>query len=172
MASLRYGLGNYRAWVLMLTYGYCFGIELTADNMLTYYLYDQFELPLVTAGGLGGLYGLMNIFTRATGGMVSDLVAVRYGMRGRLWVLWIIQTLGGLFCMLLGLVDYSLGATITAIILFSIFSQQACGAHFGVAPFISRRAYGVVSGLIGAGGNVGGVVTQVIFFAGSQTSPV
>ncbi len=49
--------------------------------------------------------------------------------------------------------------------------MQACGAHFGVAPFISRRAYGVVSGVIGAGGNVGAIVTQTIFFAGSKQSP-
>ena len=56
-------------------------------------------------------------------------------------------------------------------IIFSIFCQQACGASFGVAPFISRRAYGVVSGVIGAGGNTGAIVTQVIFFAGSPNSP-
>jgi MFS transporter, NNP family, nitrate/nitrite transporter len=134
--------------------------------------FDQFELPLVTAGGLGGMYGLMNIFTRATGGMLSDLAALRWGMRGRLWTLWIIQTLGGLFCMLLGLLDYTFGGTIAAIILFSIFSQQACGAHFGIAPFISRRAYGVVSGTIGAGGNLGAMVTQIAFFAGTPKSPV
>ena len=59
--------------------------------MLTTYLFDQFELPLTTAGALGGMYGLMNIFTRATGGMISDLAAIRWGMRGRLWALWIIQ---------------------------------------------------------------------------------
>eukprot|EP00798_Chlamydomonas_sp_ICE-L_P021307 gene21307-28238_t len=56
-------------------------------------------------------------------------------------------------------------------IIFSIFCQQACGATLGVVPFISRRAYGVVSGLVGAGGNVGAVVTQTIFFQGSKTSP-
>lgn len=45
---------------------------------------------------------------------------------------------------------------------------QACGLHFGVAPFVSRRAYGVVSGLIGAGGNTGAAVTQALFFAGKE----
>lgn len=42
---------------------------------------------------------------------------------------------------------------------------------FGVVPFVSRRSYGVVSGVVGAGGNVGAIVTQVIFFAGSVYSP-
>ena len=37
---------------------------------------------------------------------------------------------------------------------------------------MSRRSYGVVSGIVGAGGNVGAIVTQVIFFGGSTYSPV
>ena len=49
---------------------------------------------------------------------------------------------------------------------------QACGATFGVVPFVSRRAYGVVSGMVGAGGNAGGAIVQAIFFMGSKTSPV
>lgn len=124
------------------------------------------------AGGLGSLFGLMNLFTRGSGGAISDLVAVRFGMRGRLWVLFTLQMLGGAFCLALGYANYSLSATVAIIIVFSIFVQQACGAMFGVVPFVSRRSYGVVSGCVGAGGNVGAVVTQVIFFAGSIYSPV
>ena len=104
--------------------------------------------------------------------MLSDLAAIRWGMRGRLWTLWIIQMLGGAFCIIMWKVDYSLTATIIIMIIFSIFCQQACGAHFGIVPFISRRSYGVVSGVVGAGGSCGAIVTQVIFFAGSPYSPV
>ena len=104
--------------------------------------------------------------------MLSDLAAIRWGMRGRIWNLWIIQMLGGAFCIVMWKVDYSLSATIIIMIIFSIFCQQACGAHFGIVPFVSRRAYGVVSGVVGAGGNCGAIVTQVIFFAGSPYSPI
>ncbi len=71
----------------------------------------------------------MNLFTRALGGVVSDLAAARYGMRGRLWVLWIGQTLGGLFCLVLGLgaVTASLGATMGVVVVFSIFCQVGSG---------------------------------------------
>lgn len=169
---IKCGMLNYRTWVMFLNYGYCFGVELTVDNIIVTYLYDQFHMSLVTAGGLGALFGLMNLFSRASGGALSDLVAIRFGMRGRLWNLFTIQMLGGAFCLIMGYVDYSLTATIIVMIIFSIFCQQACGATFGVVPFISRRAYGVVSGCVGAGGNVGAIVTQVIFFAGSQYSPV
>ncbi|GFH26803.1 nitrate/nitrite transporter [Haematococcus lacustris] len=171
-ATLKCGMLNYRTIVLALTYGYSFGVELTVDNIIVAYLYDQFQMNLTTAGGLGALFGLMNLFSRASGGLLSDLAAVRWGMRGRLWTLWSIQTLGGVFCLIMGYMDYSLGATVATMVIFSIFCQQACGAHFGIAPFISRRAYGVVSGVIGAGGNLGSVSTQLIFFAGSAGSPV
>ena len=66
----------------------------------------------------------MNIFSRASGGMLSDLMATRFGMRGRLWVLYTIQTLGGLFCLIMSYVDYNLGATVGIMVVFSIFCQQ------------------------------------------------
>lgn len=127
LATLRCAFTNYRAWVLLLTYGYSFGVELTVDNIIVQYLYDQFEMDHVTAGGLGSLFGLMNVFTRATGGILSDVVAVRYGMRGRLWTLWIIQTLGGAFCIAMGYCNNSLAGTLATMIIFSIFCQQVRG---------------------------------------------
>ncbi|KXZ49988.1 hypothetical protein GPECTOR_18g144 [Gonium pectorale] len=160
------GLGNYRAWILALTYGYSFGVELTVDNIIVEYMFDQFGLSLSVAGVLGGIFGMMNLFTRASGGLLSDWVAKYWGMRGRLWALWIVQTLGGIFCVVLGRVHGSLTSTIVVMIIFSVFCQQACGLHFGVTPFVSRRAYGVVSGLVGAGGSAGGAITQAIWFAG------
>ena len=117
------------------------------------------------------MFGLMNLFSRASGGMLSDLAAIRWGMRGRLWTCWTIQMLSGGFCVLLANVCDSLNATIVVMVIFSLFCQQACGAHFGIVPFVSRRSYGVVSGTVGAGGNVGAIVTQIIFFGGVIGSP-
>ena len=47
------------------------------------YMVDQFSLDLNTAGDIGALFGFMNLFTRASGGMISDIAARYYGMRGR-----------------------------------------------------------------------------------------
>ncbi|BBN09807.1 MFS transporter, NNP family, nitrate/nitrite transporter [Marchantia polymorpha subsp. ruderalis] len=158
-----HALLNYRMYIVALTYGFCFGVELTVDNIIAEYFYDRFDLNLSSAGIIASTFGLMNIVSRPLGGIISDAVAIRFGMRGRLWCLWIIQTIGGLLCIALGLTG-QLGTTICAMLIFSFFVQAACGATFGIVPFVSRRSLGLVNGATGAGGNLGAVVTQGLFF--------
>lgn len=52
---------NYRSWVMCLNYGYCFGVELVVDNVITYYLYDQFRLNAVVAGAMGSIFGMVSV---------------------------------------------------------------------------------------------------------------
>lgn len=134
------------------------------DNVLPQYMYDNFHLDLHIAGLLAAIFGMMNLFSRPSGGFLSDWVAKKWGMRGRIWALWIVQTLGGLFCLLLGITSHSLGATMAILVIFSIFCQQSCGLSFGIVPFVSKRSTGLVSGFVGSGGNAGGAITQAIFF--------
>lgn len=58
-----------------------------------------------------------------TGGIISDVVAKRYGMRGRLWWLWGCQTLGGVFCLGMGLSESSFTSTMIMLVFFSLFLQ-------------------------------------------------
>ncbi|KAG8475473.1 hypothetical protein CXB51_032334 [Gossypium anomalum] len=136
-----HGITNYRGWILALTYGYCFGVELTVDNIIAEYFYDRFNLKLHTAGIIAASFGLANIVSRTTAGVVlSDMMAKRFGMRGRLWALWA-----------------------------SLFKRLVV-LHLEWFPFVSRRSLGVISGMTGGGGNVVAVLTQLIFFKGSKYS--
>jgi hypothetical protein len=47
------------------------------------------------------------------------------------------------------------------LIVFSFCCQMACGAVFGIVPFVSKRSTGTVTGTVAAGGSLGSAVTQV-----------
>ena len=161
---MKYGCLNYRTWCLAISYGFCFGVELTINNIAALYFKDHFGVSVKTAGLLAAVFGGTNLFARSWGGWASDWIGKPYGMRGRLWALWILQTAEGALCVVMGLVEKSLTATIVAMILFSLCVQASEGASYGIVPFVSKRALGVVSGIVGAGGNAGAVINTWSWF--------
>lgn len=44
---------NYRTYMMALAYALCFGVELTTDNVIAFYMYSHFGLTLTTSGILG-----------------------------------------------------------------------------------------------------------------------
>jgi len=64
----------------------------------------------------------------------------------------------------MGFLQDTLAGTIVVMMCFSLFVQASEGASYGIVPFVSKRALGVVSGFVGAGGNSGSAITQAIFF--------
>lgn len=51
----------------MASYGFSFGIELTADNVLSAYFQDYFGQAATHAGDLAAVFGLLNIVSRPLG---------------------------------------------------------------------------------------------------------
>ena len=52
----------------------------------------------------------MNLFARSWGGILSDAMNVRYGMRGRLWSMWVVQALEGMMCIIMGQVTIDMAS--------------------------------------------------------------
>jgi len=60
--------------------------------------------------------------------------------------------------------ENALVLAVFCLICFSICVQAAEGLHYGIVPYVSRPALGIVSGMVSAGGNLGAVVLLGSFF--------
>jgi len=159
--SLRSG-ANRNTWILFIQYASCFGVELVMNNVSVLYYNARFGLDTDQAATIAFLYGSMNIFARGLGGLISDKLNTRMGMRGRLWLQTIFLIMEGLLIVTFSFMQ-TLPAAVVTMCLFSIFTQAAEGAIFGVVPYISKLYTGAVAGVVGSGGNVGSVVFGLAF---------
>jgi NNP family nitrate/nitrite transporter-like MFS transporter len=154
--SFKAAAANYRVWLLFITYGACFGIEIFIHNIAAVYYVDHFGLSLGAAGMAAGSFGLLALFARALGGYLSDRGAARGNLNSRVTLLFIMMIGEGL-----GLLWFANADTVTyaviAMLCFGLFTHMACGATYALVPFIDSKALGGVAGIIGAGGNVGAV---------------
>lgn len=155
-SSFKQACRNYRVWMLFVTYGACFGVEIFIHNIAALYYVDRFGLSLKAAGLAAGTFGLLALFARALGGIVSDRVARSRGLDGRTLLLCVLMVGEGLGLLWFSQMDQVVLAVI-AMLIFGLFTHMACGATYALVPFIDRKALGGVAGIIGAGGNVGAV---------------
>lgn len=156
MAILLHAARNYRVWILFGAYAACFGIEIFIHNIVAMYYVEHFSFGLKEAGMAAGIFGLLALFARALGGIVSDKVAIKKGLDGRTKVLFAMILMEGLFLILFSQMNSAMLA-ILVMTIFALFTHMACGATYALVPFIDRDALGGVAGIIGAGGNVGAV---------------
>ncbi len=156
-AVFRQAMANYRVWMLAITYGACFGVEIFIHAVAASYYVDRFGLSLTSAGLAAGSFGLLALFARALGGIASDRVAGKFGLSGRTWLLFGLMVGEGV-----GLLAFSAMGTVAgavaAMLFFGLFTHMACGSTYALVPFIDRKALGGVAGIVGAGGNIGAVL--------------
>jgi NNP family nitrate/nitrite transporter-like MFS transporter len=98
----------------------------------------------------------MNLFARGLGGFISDLCNRYIGMRGRI-VAQTVMLLGEGAMVLVFASTKTLAAAIVTLVIFSLFVQAAEGTSFGIVPYVDPPSTGSISGIVGAGGNVGAV---------------
>ncbi|MBV4355588.1 NarK family nitrate/nitrite MFS transporter [Pinibacter aurantiacus] len=161
-------LKDWRIWALTIAYAMCFGMEITFDNVASLHFVDTFKLSQSSAGFWAGIFGFMNLFARALGGIVSDKTGAKYGMRGKGLLLAFVLLLEGI-----GLILFAQSGTlivaISSMLTFALFLKMANGATYGIVPFINEKNVGLISGIVGAGGNLGGMMFGFLFKSKSIT---
>ncbi|KAA6439787.1 NarK family nitrate/nitrite MFS transporter [Dyadobacter flavalbus] len=160
--SLAQAAKDPRTWALFLAYGACFGIEITFDNIAALYFFENFDTTLAVAGILAGTFGFMNLFARAVGGIVADKVGRKFGMAGKGRLLALLLALEGIGIALFAQ-SGSLAVAVVTMLAFAMFLKMANGVTYAIVPFINPKAIGSVSGIVGAGGNVGAVLAGFLF---------
>ncbi|KAG5189752.1 nitrate high affinity transporter [Tribonema minus] len=156
------------SWILALHYGCSFGVELIVFNVSTSYFVNTFGMKLPKAALVSAAFGFFNIFSRPGGGWLSDTMNQKFGagstgMRGRLIVHFILMLCSGCMLLAFSFQNDSLGGSIACLIAFAIAMQAVNGSTYSIVPYVAPEATGAVSGMAGAGGNVGAVCWSLIF---------
>lgn len=169
LPAKKYGIGNFfaacadrRVWMLFVIYACCFGIELTMDNIAHLYFSDNFKLDIEKAGMVAAILGGMNLFARSLGGYIADRFGRAGGLRGRVQWLFMALLAEGVFMIVFSRMTAT-PLAIAGLMLFGLCLDMSCGATYAVVPFVNRKALGSVSGIVGAGGNLGAVLAGFLF---------
>lgn len=54
-------------------------------------------------------------------------------------------------------------------LIFALFLKMANGSTYSIVPFVNKKAIGSVSGIVGAGGNLGAMLAGFLFKSKSLT---
>jgi NNP family nitrate/nitrite transporter-like MFS transporter len=150
--------------VLSLAYLVTFGSELAVVSILPLFFKDTFGLSLAVAGLVGASFGATTFFARPAGGWLSD----RYGRRPVLITCMFGTAVGYLAMSYMG---QATGVVFAVLATFfcSLFVNAGNGAVYAMLPLIKRRLTGQIAGIVGAFGNVGGVLFLTLYsFAATQ----
>lgn len=147
--------------VLSVAYACTFGTELAAVSFLPTFFETTWGLSTAVAGAAASAFAVMNLVSRPSGGIISDLVRSRRR--------WLALLLGGLAAGSLVLSQVSgrwpVALAIVAVLVTSLFAQAGNGAVYAIVPQVRPQASGQIAGMAGAYGNVGGIafLTCLIF---------
>ena len=143
---------------LDIAYMITFGSELAVVSILPLLFKDTFGLSLTMAGFLGASFGMTTFFARPAGGWLSD----RLGRR-RVLVWCLAGTAAGYAAMSFMGPATGLAYAVVATFVCSLFVNAGNGAVYAMLPMIKRRLTGQIAGMVGAFGNVGGVLFLTIY---------
>lgn len=94
--------------------------------------------------------------------MLSDHLHARFSLKGRLWFQFGLLFTEGLliYCII---ECRHLSSTLVVLVVLAIAGQCCIVNSLGIVPYVDRRSTGTISGIAGAGGNLGGVILSSVF---------
>lgn len=159
-------------WLPALMYMTTFGMELAVDANIASVLVANNGLTQLNAGYYGAVFGFLNIVTRPAGGWFADLAYRRYGIGAKKHLTLAMGFLMGGMSLALGLYSRAqwdagqrpeLGVTMGIISLLAIFCEVGNGCCFSLVPHCNPFSNGFSTGLVGAFGNLGGIIFALMF---------
>ncbi|KAJ7909482.1 nitrate/nitrite porter [Mycena leptocephala] len=164
-------------WLPALAYLTTFGLELALDAQMENVLFNLFSKKIGgfdqnRAGYYTSIFGFLNLVTRPFGGYLGDVIYRKYGTKGKKFLT--------LFCGIVMGVGFLAGgvylqnnhaaphlpelATVMGVFsVAAIFSEIGNGANFSLVPHCNPYNNGVMTGIVGAFGNLGGIFFALIF---------
>lgn len=169
-AALLKILADLRVWMCALCYLLTFGLETAMDAALPGLINSLFvseSFTIVDAAYAASTYGLMNLFARPLGGIISDILYARFGLRAKVYLLLTTALSQGVAMIGIGIYvnnnHATIGGVIGFIVVIAITGFAANGACYSIYGHLRPKNIGVVAGIVGAGGNVGGLLYTLIF---------
>lgn len=153
--------------LLALPYACSFGGELAINSILGAYYMNRFPtLTQTSSGQWAAMFGLLNVFFRPAGGIISDYIYrnTNHSVSAKKFWLVFCGVGQGAMCLAIGLLNTHKQSTMFGLVAgLAFFMDASNGANFAVVPHVFPHANGVLSGFVGATGNLGGVIFALLF---------
>lgn len=153
--------------MLALPYACSFGGELAINSILgTYYMNRFPHLTQTSSGKWAAMFGLLNVVFRPAGGMISDYIYRRtnHSVSAKKFWLVFLGVSQGAMCIAIGLLNTHRQSTMFGLVAgLALFMDASNGANFAVVPHVFPQANGILSGFVGASGNLGGIIFALLF---------
>jgi NNP family nitrate/nitrite transporter-like MFS transporter len=152
-----------------LPYACTFGAELAVEGIIsTLYVNQAAKDGLVwgetTAGAWAATFELLNVITRPLGGILSDLIYHKTNVNYKKYWMIFLGVGEGICFLVIGfnpnLPVYGLIGVMTVL---AVFMEAGNGANFALVPHLNPSRNGLVSGMVGATGNLGGIIFGLVF---------
>jgi NNP family nitrate/nitrite transporter-like MFS transporter len=160
---------NPLTWLPALAYMTSFGFELAVDSNLGNDIFRAHpSLGWIDAGYLASIFGLLNIFCRPIGGIIADTMYARFGVKSKKYLMLGFGMAQGCFAIGFGQLLKSskspdLGSMMGLVVMMALACNTVNGINFSLVPHCNSYNNGVMSGIVGAFGNVGGICYSLMW---------